>query len=76
MTALAIKKQFDSYLPLLTLPQQELLLQMAKSLLHTETQEQRITLKQYNAEIKLAEQEIAKGKFTTQSDLEKESEQW
>lgn len=76
MTASAIKKQIDNYLPLLTLQQQELLLQMAKSLLHVETKEQRISVKQYNKELAIAEKQIAQGKYTSQSDLEKESEKW
>ena len=76
MTAAAIKKQLDNYLPLLTVQQQELLLQMAKSLLHVETKEQRITVKQYNKELAIAEKQITEGKYTAQSDLEKESEKW
>ncbi|MDP2385020.1 MAG: hypothetical protein Q8M29_01495 [Bacteroidota bacterium] len=76
MTATAIKKQLDNYLPLLSLPQQELLLQMAKSLLHVETKDQRVSVKQYNKELKASEKQIAEGKFTTQADLEKESEKW
>lgn len=76
MTATAIKKQIDNYLPLLTIQQQELLLQMAKSLLHVETKEQRISVKQYNKELALAEKQIAQGKFTSQADIEKESEKW
>ena len=76
MTATAIKKQIDNYLPLLTIQQQELLLQMAKSLLHVETKEQRISVKQYNKELAIAEKQIAQGKFTSQADLEKESEKW
>lgn len=76
MTASAIKKQIDNYLPLLTIQQQELLLQMAKSLLHVETKEQRISVKQYNKELAVAEKQIAQGKYTSQADLEKESEKW
>ncbi len=38
------KKQIDNYLPLLTIQQQELLLQMAKSLLHIETKEQNLKM--------------------------------
>lgn len=76
MTATAIKKQLDNYLPLLSLPQQELLLQMAKSLLHVETKSQRVSIKQYNKELKASEKQITKGKYTSQADLEKESEKW
>lgn len=76
MTTTAIKKQLDNYLPLLTIQQQELLLQMAKSLLHVETKDQKISIKQYNKELKNSEKQIAKGKYITQSDLEREAEKW
>lgn len=76
MTKTAIKKQLDSYLPLLTGKQQELLLEMVKNILHIDASDQRITVKQYNKEILEAEKQIAKGKFISQEDLEKESEKW
>ncbi|HEY1039105.1 MAG TPA: hypothetical protein VGF30_06850 [Bacteroidia bacterium] len=76
MTATAIKKQLDNYLPLLTIQQQELLLQMAKSLLHVETKDQKISIKQYNKELENSERQVKKGKYITQSDLERESEKW
>lgn len=76
MTTEAIKKQLDSYLPLLTAKQQELLLDMVKNILHVEPSGKRINRKQYNKEIELAEKQIAKGAFTTQENLERESEKW
>jgi len=76
MTSLAIKKELNSYLPLLTDKQQALLLEMVKSILHVEPSNQRISLKQYNKEIAQAEKQIAKGKITTQEDLEKEVKAW
>jgi hypothetical protein len=76
MTSIAIKKELDSYLPLLTDKQQALLLDMVKSILHVEPSNQRISIKQYNKEIAAAEKQIAKGKFTTQQDLEKEVKGW
>jgi len=76
MKATAIKKELNSYLPLLTVKQQELLLEMAKNILHIDTSSQRISIKQYNKEIALAEKQIANGKYTTQEDLEKEVEGW
>jgi hypothetical protein len=76
MTKTAIKKQLDSYLPLLTNKQQELLLEMVKNILHIDSSDQRISVKQYNKEILEAEKQIAKGQFTSQEDLEKESEKW
>lgn len=77
MTSLAIKKQLNNYIPLLTNKQQALLLEMVKSILHVDdSKEQRITLKQYNKELADAEKQIKAGKFTTQADLEKESASW
>jgi hypothetical protein len=76
MKETAIKKELNSYLPLLTEPQQELLLNMAKSILHVDTSSQRITIKQYNKEIAKSEKEIADGKYTTQEALEKEMKGW
>lgn len=76
MTTKAIKKQLDSYIPLLTAGQQELLLNMVKNILHVETSNKRISRKQYNKEIEVSEKQIRTGKFLTQSELEKESGKW
>ncbi|MBI2269626.1 MAG: hypothetical protein HYU69_04625 [Bacteroidetes bacterium] len=76
MTATAIKKELNAYLPLLSNKQQELLLSMVKNILHIEPSGQRISVKQYNKEIAKAEKQIAKGKFTTQEDLKKEMKGW
>jgi hypothetical protein len=72
----AIKKELNTYLPLLTAKQQELLLDMAKNILHVDTSSQRISVKQYNKEIAKAEKQIADGEYTTQEDLEKEVKGW
>jgi hypothetical protein len=76
MKGATIKKELNSYLPLLTEKQQELLLDMAKSILHVDTASQRISIKQYNKEIAESEKQIANGRFTTQEDLEKEVKGW
>ena len=76
MTAGQVKKQIDTYLPLLTAKQQELLLEMVKNILHIDTSNQRISIKQYNREIAEAEKQVAKGEFTTQEDLENEVKKW
>lgn len=76
MTTVALKKQFNTYLPLLTNKQQELVLEMVKNILHVDNSEQRISLKQYNKELSASEQQIKKGKDITQSNLEKESDSW
>ena len=72
----AIKKELDTYLPLLTVKQQALLLEMVKNILHVDTSSQRITIKQYNKEISQSEKQIANGAYTTQEDLEKEVKGW
>jgi len=72
MTSTAIKEQFDSYLPLLSNKQQELLLEMAKSLLNVEGDSKRNTRKQYNREITEAVDRIEKGNFVTHADAIKE----
>ena len=76
MTTKAIKKQLDSYLPLLTVQQQELLLNMVKSILHIDPSNKRISRKQYNKEIEESEKQIKNGRFTSQEDLEKAAEKW
>lgn len=76
MTTKAIKKQLDSYIPLLTAGQQELLLNMVKNILQVEPSAKKISRKQYNKEIEESEKQIKAGKFSTQSELEKESEKW
>ncbi len=76
MKGTAINKELNTYLPLLTEKQQELLLNMAKSILHVDTSSQRISVKQYNKEIERSEKQIANGAYTTQEDLEKEVKGW
>ena len=72
MKITTIKKELNTYLPLLTEKQQELLLNMAKSILHVDPSSQRISVKQYNKEIEKSEKQIADGLYTTQEDVEKE----
>lgn len=76
MTSLAVKKQLNNYIPLLTNKQQALLLEMVKNILHVDDSEQRISIKQYNKELAEAEKQIKAGKYTSQADLEKESATW
>ena len=76
MTATAIKKQFDSYLPLLSAKQQTLLLEMIKSFLNVDQEVKRITRKQYNKEINEAVSRIEKGNFVTNQDALKELSKW
>ncbi len=76
MTATAIKKQFDDYLPLLSTKQQTLLLEMAKSLLNIYNETKRISKKPYNKEINEAVARIEKGNFVTHQDVVKELAKW
>ena len=76
MKVATIKKELNTYLPLLTEKQQELLLNMVKSILHVDTSSQRISIKQYNKEIAEAEKQIADVKYTSKEDLEKEVKGW
>ena len=46
MTALAIKKKLDEYLPILTIKQQELLFEMVITILKVEPNSKRISIKQ------------------------------
>jgi L-lactate utilization protein LutC len=76
MRASAIKKQVENYLPLLTVKQQTLVLEMIKSLLNVDTEVKRISSKQYNKEVNEAVQRIESGKRVTQKDAEKELSKW
>ena len=69
MTTLKIKKQIDEYLPLLTNHQQELVLNMVKSILQVDESEKRISLKQYNQEIEDSLKEIESGNYKTQAEV-------
>ena len=76
MTATAIKKQVDNFLPLLTAKQQTLDLEMIKSLLNVDKDDKRITRKQYNKEINDAVARIEKGNSVSHKDALKELSKW
>lgn len=76
MTATAIKKQVDNYLPLLSAKQQTLVLEMIKSLLQVDKDTNRITRKQYNKEINDAVGRIEKGNSVSHKDALKELSKW
>jgi hypothetical protein len=76
MTASAIKKQVDSYLPLLSAKQQTLILEMIKSFLNVDKDAKRITRKQYNKEINDAVGRIEKGASVAHKDVLKELSKW
>jgi vacuolar-type H+-ATPase subunit D/Vma8 len=76
MTAIAIKKQVDNYLPLLSDKQQALILEMIKSFLNVDKDSKRISRKQYNKELNDAVANIEKGNFVTHKDALKELSKW
>ena len=76
MTAIQIKKQFDSYLPLLSKQQQELVLDMIKNILQINETEKKITLDEYNQEIDESLKQIEKGDFATQEYIAKMIKKW
>ena len=76
MTRTAIKKQVDSYLPLLTSKQQNLVLEMIKTFLNVDSDTKRITKKQYNKEINDAVTRIEKGESVSHNDALKELSKW
>ena len=76
MTATAIKKQVDNYLPLLSAKQQALVLDMIKSLLNVDMDTKRISRKQYNKELNEAVARIEKGNYVSHKDALKELSKW
>ena len=69
MTKTQVKKQFDTYLPLLTLKQQESILFTVKSILQVDESEKKISIKQYNQEIEDSLKEIESGNYKTQTEV-------
>lgn len=76
MTATAIKKQVDNYLPLLSAKQQTLILDMIKTFLNVDKESKRISRRQYNKELSEAVARIEKGNFVSHKDALKELSQW
>jgi predicted transcriptional regulator len=76
MTASALKRQFDGYLPLLSIKQQALVLEMIKAFLTDDTKTKRVTRKQYNKEINEAVDRIEKGKFVEHKNVIKKLSKW
>ena len=72
MTTTTIKKQVDTYLPLLTTKQQGLVLEMIKSFLNVDSDTKRISRKQYNKELDQAVARIENGNFVSHEDAVKE----
>ena len=76
MTATAIKRQVENYLPLLSNKQQELVLEMIKSLLNVDKDVKRISRKQYNKELNDAVSRMDKGNSVSHKEALKELSKW
>jgi hypothetical protein len=76
MTSSAIRKQVDTYLPLLSAKQQLLVLEMIKSFLNVDDDVKKSSLKQYNKEINEAVARIEQGDFLSHKDALNELSEW
>ncbi len=76
MTPVALKRELNTYLPLLSAHQQSLILDMVKSILQVDMKEQRISLEQYNAEIESALKDVKSGKSISHESVVKQSRKW
>ena len=76
MSSAAIKKELNSYLPLLTSKQQVLLLEMVRNILQVDPKEKRISVKQYNNELNASIKQAKSGKTINHNALLKEIEKW
>ena len=76
MTSTAIRKQVDTFLPLLTSKQQILVLEMIKTFLNVDKETKRITRKQYNKEINGAVNRMEKGDSVSHNQALKELSKW
>ena len=72
MTRTAIKKQVDESLPMLSIKQQTLVLDIIKGLLNVDNNNERISSNQYNKEIDEAVSRIENGNFVSHKDALKE----
>ena len=76
MTITTLKKELNTYLPLLSTRQQVLILDMIKNILHVDNKEKRISIEQYNAEIESALKEVRQGKGIPHDEVVKQSRGW
>ena len=75
--ASALDKELFSYFIQLNEAEKKSVLQMLKTFLQRRTEEtSRISIEQYNKEIDEALEEIEKGNYITQEEMEKQSAKW
>ena len=72
MTSPEIKKQLDKYLPLLSIKQQALVLELVKSFLNIDADDKPFSNNQYNKELAEAVDRVEDGGFVTQEETKKE----
>ncbi len=73
MTAQILDKELSAKISILNIRQKKSILTLIKSFA---TDEKPVSKKQYNIEIKAAENRIKKGKFITQNEVEKQASKW
>jgi hypothetical protein len=76
MISNTVKKELNTYLPLLSTHQQALVLDIVKNILHIDTREKRISAEQYNTEIELALKEVKRGKSISHDEVLTQSKKW
>jgi hypothetical protein len=76
MKQAVIKKELDTYLPLLSSSQQALILDMVKNILHVDTKGKRISIEQYNLEIEAAMKEVKAGKVISHDEVVNKTKKW
>ena len=76
MSSTAVKKELNTYLPLLSARQQVLVLDMIKNILQVDTKEKRISVEQYNTEIELALKAAKQGKSSSHEEVINQSKKW
>jgi hypothetical protein len=76
MMTTTIRNQVEDYLPMLSLKQQSLVLEMIKSLLNVDDDSKRISIEQYNKELDEAVTRIERGESIDHEDALKEISKW
>lgn len=76
MRAEIIKKELNTYLPLLSAKQQQLILDMIKNILQIDSNEKRISTARYNDELESAFAEVKKSKGIQHKNVVSQSKKW
>ncbi len=74
--SVSLLKEMNACFRELNVAEQQSVLQMVKTFLESRQNKRRLSINQYNNDIDKAMNRINKGKFITQEDVEKESEEW